>query len=198
MTGNPSDAGDNSGTMTLPNCPAASCQNGTMQCANLARPIPENNYREYTEKTTTTTDSDVSDSKDATESEEMRLLLLSVPLYGLQEKTVRKFVRDFGEELVRKEFALLKKLVEQKKPIQNPAGWLRCALEQEYVDTRADYEKIQAQKKAEAEAKNRARQEFYERQDREERKKQAVQIDSSSPFYEFLQRHCVIKGVTAT
>ena len=173
------------------------CQNDTMECANLAQPIPENNYRDYTEKTTTPQDTESSREKSA-ESEQESLLLLSAPHYGIQEKTMRKYLQKFGLELVLKEFSLLKKLLEQKKPIQNPAGWLRCALEEQYADAGADLEKVRQEKLAEAAAKNQARKEYYERQLREELEKDHTKVDESNPFYGYFLRHCKQNGDKGT
>ena len=88
-----------------------------------------------------------------------------------------------------KEADLLKKLIEQKKPIQNPAGWLHAALEGQYEDTRANYEKIQQAKKDAAEAKNKALLERYAQQDEEERRKRSQDIPADSPFYEVWKKH---------
>ncbi len=71
------------------------------------------------------------------------------------------------------------KLLEQKKPIQNPAGWLRCALEEQYADAGADLEKVRQEKQADTEAKNQARKEFYERQLSEEQEKDRTEVDES-------------------
>ena len=172
-----------------------------MHYVNLAQPIPENNNKrnnntennnnntQNIESKTTTSSSQVDNfSKSGTSAQgNIELLLLSAPKYGLRENTVRKFIKEFGEELVLKEFALLKKLIDGNKPIQNPAGWFRRALEEQYTDTRADYEQIQREKKAVVAAKNKAMQEFYERQAAEERKVHT--IDPSSPFYRYLERH---------
>ena len=117
-------------------------------------------------------------------------MLLSAPRYGIQEKTMRKYLQKFGAERVLKEFSLLKKLLEQKKPIQNPAGWLRCALEEQYADAEADLEKVRQEKQADIEAKNQARKEHYERQLREEQEKDQTEVDESNPFYGYFLRHC--------
>ena len=190
LAGNPPSSPDVGGTSIMPNCHHPSCQNGTMECANLASPIPENNYRDYTEKTTTTPQDTESSREKSAESEQESLLLLSAPRYGIQEKTMRKYLQKYGLELVLKEFSLLKKLLEQKKPIQNPAGWLRCALEEQYADAGADLEKVRQEKQADIEAKNQARKEFYERQLREEQEKDRTEVDASNPFYGFFLRHC--------
>ena len=193
--------GDIIGKMIVPTCHTPLCQNGTMHYVNLAQPIPENNNKrnnntennnnntQNIESKTTTSSSQVDNfSKSGTSAQgNIELLLLSAPKYGLRENTVRKFIKEFGEELVLKEFALLKKLIDGNKPIQNPAGWFRRALEEQYTDTRADYEQIQREKKAVVAAKNKAMQEFYERQAAEERKVHT--IDPSSPFYRYLERH---------
>ena len=197
LTGNLPSSSDVGGTSIVPNCHHPSCQNGTMECANLASPIPENNYRDYTEKTTTPQDTESSREKSA-ESEQESLLLLSAPHYGIQEKTMRKYLQKFGLELVLKEFSLLKKLLEQKKPIQNPAGWLRCALEEQYADAGADLEKVRQEKLAEAAAKNQARKEYYERQLREELEKDHTKVDESNPFYGYFLRHCKQNGDKGT
>ena len=117
------------------------------------------------------------------------LLLLSAADYGLSETTLRQYVRQYGETLLLKEADLLKKLIEQKKPIQNPAGWLHAALEGQYEDTRANYEKIQQAKKDAAEAKNKALLERYAQQDEEERRKHSHGIPADSPFYEVWKKH---------
>lgn len=124
------------------------------------------------------------------ESGKVNLLLLSAPSYGISENVLRKYLHEFGEGLVLKEFGLLQKLLQQKKPIQNPAGWLRSALEEQYADTGADFEKIQQEQKAAAEARNQARKEYYERQLREEQEKDQTEVDKSNPFYGYFLRHC--------
>ena len=91
-----------------------------------------------------------------------------------------------------------KKFLEQKKPIQNPAGWLRCALEEQYADAGADLEKVRQEKLAEAEAKNQARKEYYERQLREELEKDHTEVDESNPFYGYFLRHCKQNGDKGT
>ena len=197
LTGNLPSSPDVGGTSIVPNCHHPLCQNGTMECANLASPIPENNYRDYTEKTTTPQDTESSREKSA-ESEQESLLLLLAPRYGIQEKTMRKYLQKFGLELVLKEFSLLKKFLEQKKPIQNPAGWLRCALEEQYADAGADLEKVRQEKLAEAAAKNQARKEYYERQLREELEKDHTEVDESNPFYGYFLRHCKQNGDKGT
>ena len=101
-----------------------------------------------------------------------------------------KYLQRFGIELVLKEFALLKKLLEQKKPIQNPAGWLRRALEEQYEDAAADLEKVRQEKQAAIDAENQARKEFYERRIREEQEQDRTEVDSSNPFYGYFLRHC--------
>ena len=197
LTGSLPSSTDVGGTSIMPTCHHPSCQNGTMECANLASPIPENNYRDYTEKTTTPQDTESSREKSA-ESEQESLLLLLAPRYGIQEETMRKYLQKFGLELVLKEFSLLKKLLEQKKPIQNPAGWLRCALEEQYADAGADLEKVRQEKQADIEAKNQARKEFYERQLREEQEKDRTEVDKSNPFYGYFLRHCKQTGDKGT
>ena len=131
-------------------------------------------------------------------SSEVRLLLLSAHQYGLQEATVQRFLREFGAELVLKEFGLLKKLLEQKKPIQNPAGWLRRALVEQYADTEADLMKAKKEKQADIDAKNQARKEFYERRLREEQEKDRTELDESNPLYGYFLRHCKKDGNTET
>ena len=190
-------ASEASGTSIVPNCHHPLCQNGTMECANLASPIPENNYRDYTEKTTTTPQ-DTESSREKSAESEQESLLLSAPRYGIQKKTMRKYLQKFGLELVLKEFSLLKKFLEQKKPIQNPAGWLRCALEEQYADAGADLEKVRQEKLAEAAAKNQARKEYYERQLREELEKDHTEVDESNPFYGYFLRHCKQNGDKGT
>ena len=193
LTGNSSSTAAVGGTSMMPDWHPPLCQNDTMECANLAQPIPENNYRDYTEKTTTPQDTESSREKSA-ESEQESLLLLLAPRYGIQEETMRKYIQKFGLELVLKEFSLLKKLLEQKKPIQNPAGWLRRALEEQYADAGADLEKVRQEKQADIEAKNQARKEFYERQLREEQEKDRTEVDESNPFYGYFLRHCKQDG----
>lgn len=125
-------------------------------------------------------------------------MLLSAPRYGIQENTMRKYLQKYGLELVLKEFSLLKKFLEQKKPIQNPAGWLRCALEEQYADAGADLEKVRQEKLAEAATKNQARKEYYERQLREELEKDHTEVDESNPFYGYFLRHCKQNGDKGT
>ena len=187
-----SSIGDILGTLMMPNCPNAFGQNGTMDSAILARPIPENNNREELQRITTTTQQPASQPRkeDSQAPTQLELLLLSAHDYGLTEVSVRQYILQYGEELVLREFSMLKRLIETKKPIQNPAGWFRRALEQQYVDSKANYEKIQQEKKAAAEAKNRERMEHYRRLDEEKRRQERVQppIDPSSPFFGILQR----------
>ena len=189
LTGSSSSSSEMGGTSMMPDWHPPLCQNDQMECANLARPIPENNYRDYTEKTTTTSDREPLREQFA-ESGKVDLLLLSAPAYGISENVLRKYLHEFGEELVLKEFELLKKLLGQKKPIQNPAGWLRRALEEQYMDTGPDFEKIRQEQKAAAEAKNQARKEYYERQLREEQEKVQLELDKFNPFYSYFLRHC--------
>ena len=188
--GNPSSADDNSGTMMMSDWHIPLCQNGIMHDVNLAQPIPENNNREYLQRTTTTARTSQLPMEEPKKSGRIDRLLLSALDYGLQETTIRKYIREFGEDLVAREFDLLKKLIAQKKPIQNPAGWLRCALEQKYVDSKANYENVRENKRMEAEERNRSLKEFYRKQDVERLKRENAELDPSSPFYGFLQRHC--------
>ena len=197
LTGNSSSTAAVGGTSMMPDWHPPLCQNDTMECANLAQPIPENNYRDYTEKTTTTPQDTESSREKSAESEQESLLLLA-PRYGIQEETMRKYLQKYGLELVLKEFSLLKKFLEQKKPIQNPAGWLRCALEEQYADAGADLEKVRQEKLAEAAAKNQARKEYYERQLREELEKDHTKVDESNPFYGYFLRHCKQNGDKGT
>ncbi len=198
LTGNLPSSSDVGGTSIVPNCHRPSCQNGTMECANLASPIPENNYRDYTEKKTTTSQDIESSGEKSAESEQESLLLLSAPCYGIQKNIMRRYLQKFGLELVLKEFSLLQKLLQQKKPIQNPAGWLRRALEEEYADAGADLEKVRQEQQADIEAKNQARKEFYAQQLREEQEKDRTEVDESNPFYGYFLRHCKQSGDKGT
>lgn len=119
----------------------------------------------------------------------VELMLVSAPSYGLSEATLRRYLRKYGEKLVLKEFALLKKFMDENKPIKNPGGWLCRALEEQYEDTRASYEKIQQEKKAAAEERNKKLMERYAREDEEKRKAEHVEIPPSSPLYVYLHRH---------
>lgn len=204
FAGNPASAAEVIDGMNLPDCHHPSCQNDSAitsacqfpSCQNdsihydsLARPIPENNNRDFSKRTTTTRRTSQLPMEEPPKPGKLDLLLMSASDYGLSETTLRQYVRQYGEKLVLKETNLLKKLLEQKKPIQNPAGWLRCALEEQYEDTWANYEKIRQEKEARAEAMNRAREEYFARKDEEERKKSSVNIDPSSPFYEMWKSH---------
>lgn len=177
----------------LPTCHDPSCQNGSIHHDNLARPIPENNNRDndrdFSQRTTTTLRTSQLPMEEPSKPGKLDLLLLSAADYGLSETTLRQYVRQYGETLLLKEADLLKKLIEQKKPIQNPAGWLHAALEGQYEDTRANYEKIQQAKKDAAEAKNKALLERYAQQDEEERRKHSHGIPADSPFYEVWKKH---------
>ena len=115
----------------------------------------------------------------------MERLLLLAQQYGISEATIRKYIRSYGEELVSKECALLKKSME-KKIIKNPAGWLHSALENQYEDTLALYEQEQQAKKAASAAKVKAMEEYYAQQ---EAAKETEEIDPTSPLYKYLLSH---------
>ena len=174
----------------VPTCHSPLCQIDQMEDANLAPPIPENNYREYPEKTTTTATHGNEPPREEAAQSKAALLLHTASTYGLQASTLKKYLQRYGEELVLKEFALLKKHIEQNKPIQNPAGWLRCALEKQYADAGADLEKVRQERREAREAENQARKEFYERQLREEQRKDQTEVDKTNPFYGYFLRHC--------
>ncbi|MBQ7479715.1 MAG: hypothetical protein IJT01_12615 [Selenomonadaceae bacterium] len=156
LTGNLLPAPDMVGTMMVPTCHSPLCQIDQMEDANLAPPIPENNYREYPEKTTTTATHGNEPPREEAAQSKAALLLHTASTYGLQASTLKKYLQRYGEELVLKEFALLKKHIEQNKPIQNPAGWLRCALEEQYADAGADLEKVRQERREAREAENQA------------------------------------------
>ena len=188
LEGNPTPDIGMDGGMSPPDCQIPIRQNGGMDTANLAGAIPENNNRELSERTTTTTRTSRLPLEDPPKPGKVARMLLSAPSYGLSETTLRKYLREYGEDLVLKEFALLKKHMDEKKPIQNPGGWLCRALEQQYEDTRVNYEKIQAEKKAAAEARNKELLERFAREDEARRKAEHTEIDPSNPFYAYLHR----------
>lgn len=176
-----------SGRSNLPNWHDGSRQDDEMESANLSVPIPTDNNNRVPQRTTTTlrTSQLPMEKVPASAGWGMERLLLLAQQYGISEATIRKYIRSYGEELVSKECALLKKSME-KKIIKNPAGWLHSALENQYEDTLALYEQEQQAKKAASAAKVKAIEEYYAQQ---EAAKETEEIDPTSPFYKYLLGH---------
>lgn len=173
-----------SGRSNLPTCQDGSGQDGKMEPAKLSVPIPTDNNSRIPQRTTTTlrTSQLPMEEVPASASWGMDRLLLLAQQYGISESTMRKYIRSYGESLVSRECALLKKSM-AKKNIKNPAGWLHSALENQYEDTLALYEQEQQAKKAASAAKVKAIEEYYAQQ---EAAKETEEIDPSSPFYKYL------------
>ena len=111
--------------------------------------------------------------------------------FGIQEATVQRFIKDFGETFVCEQAELMKQTA-KRTGLRNPAGWLRMALEKEFVDSEKAFRQAQEHKKEEARKRNEARVEQALREMEIEATEQqdhaAPKIDESSPFYRFLRK----------
>ena len=111
--------------------------------------------------------------------------------FGIQEVTVQRFIKDFGETFVCEQAELMKQTA-KRTGLRNPAGWLRMALEKEFVDSEKAFRQAQEHKKEEVRKRNEARVEQALREMEIEATEQqdhaAPEIDESSPFYRFLRK----------
>ena len=69
--------------------------------------------------------------------------------YGINITVLNKLNSQYGVDVVAEKFCMMKKALERGQTIKNPAGWLRTALKDGYVDTSVEYKKIQEKEKAE-------------------------------------------------
>lgn len=66
--------------------------------------------------------------------------------FGIAENTARGFLREYGRMTIWDKCCYLRRLVVEGK-VKNPGGWLRRALEQDYVDGKGVAEEIAAKEK---------------------------------------------------
>lgn len=66
--------------------------------------------------------------------------------FGISENTARGFLREYGCITIWDKYRYLRRLVVEGK-VKNPGGWLRRALEQDYVDGKGVAEEIAAKEK---------------------------------------------------
>ena len=111
--------------------------------------------------------------------------------FGIQEATVQRFIKDFGEAFVCEQAELMKQAA-KRTGLRNPAGWLRRALEKEFVDSEKSFRQAQEHRKEEVRKKNEARVEQALREMEIEANKNyshaTPEIDENSPFYRFLRK----------
>ena len=66
--------------------------------------------------------------------------------FGIAENTARGFLREYGYMTIWDKCRYLRRLVVEGK-VKNPGGWLRRALEQDYVDGKGVAEELAAKEK---------------------------------------------------
>ena len=113
------------------------------------------NTRDYshenTHKNTTTTDTEKEDADDENVVVDIKTMKKKIVLLatkcGIQAKNMRVFFNSYKLPDIEKQLHLLENAIKSNAKIKNPAGWLRCALNNNYSDTAADYSAITAEKK---------------------------------------------------
>lgn len=150
------------------NCLVPFGQSGELDGDNLSQPIPDNNSRDYTETTATT------------ETMNERAARFAIPV-----RTMERFILDYGQEAVQRQLALLE-YTSKKNRINNPAGWLRIALREEYTDDARRLDEMRTQRRQARKAKLAD----WQHEQTEAIKDAAAPhaIDENSPFRGFLER----------
>lgn len=191
------DASDESVASNMPTCHDGAANlassilpNRQEHAANLAGPIPEtiseSNNKRFLQRTTTTLRTSQLPMEDEPKNFTMDFILTVGQMFGISDMTLRKYARIYGESLLKKECALLKKYMSEGKSIQNPAGWLCSALEHRYEDTTDDLEQKKREKLAAADEKSRTMGERCIQQAAEK----SGEINADSPFYTYV-RHAI-------
>lgn len=132
---------------------SSSCHNGKCQDeTSNTRDYNRDYSHENTHKNTTTTNTEketVEDKNvvvDDIKTMKKKIVLLAIKC-GIQAKNMRVFFNSYKLPDIEKQLHLLENAIKSNTKIKNPAGWLRCALDNNYSDTAADYSAITAEKK---------------------------------------------------
>ena len=171
-------------------CPNPSGHFVPMESDNLSSPIPENNNREFSEKTTTNRNEETVVGDMVNIKDSLERLLFVMPSYGITLATAKKFIAEYGLEVVEQQWELLKKAL-QKGKINNPAGWLHMALREGYVDAPAAFKQLQEEKKAAMREKMAEieRQQIAALEREAEEEANQFEIPENSPFHAFLAKY---------
>jgi hypothetical protein len=95
-------------------------------------------------KTTTKTDVVVSTKID---EKLIQTIMELAELYGIPQSTIEKYIRQYNTQIVFEKLKLLKSTL-QKTIIDNPAGWLRIALRDNFIDTANTYHLFKEKQKS--------------------------------------------------
>ena len=128
---------------------SSSCHNG--KCQDETSNTRDYN-RDYSHENTTTTNTEketVEDKNvvvDDIKTMKKKIVLLAIKC-GIQAKNMRVFFNSYKLPDIEKQIHLLENAIKSNTKIKNPAGWLRCALNNNYSDTAVDYSAIITEKK---------------------------------------------------
>lgn len=161
------------------NCPNASGQLDQMHLDNLSRPIPIDYYhrvqQENINNKTTTTIYTISNK------------------YEIDRTVIQKFLAQYGEMMLLSKLKLLE-AAEKANVIDNPTGWLRCALEENYQNSREKYAKKQAQERAEKQRQRSAEQTRIKEMRQEQADMEPPLIEKDSSFYNLHRAYLAKRG----
>lgn len=131
---------------------SSSCHHGKCQDEiSNTRDYNRDYSHENTHKNTTTTDTEKEDADDENVVVDIKTMKKKIVLLatkcGIQAKNMRVFFNSYKLPDIEKQLHLLENAIKSNAKIKNPAGWLRCALNNNYSDTAADYSAVTAEKK---------------------------------------------------